>query len=264
MAETKPWSLLDAVQAPARQNAVLEVAEHRPWPLLESPWMMGQTWEDLLFAHWRAPADAVRALLPQGLELDLFDGEAWITVKPFRLTGLRARGVPPLPFVSSFLELNTRTCVTAHGKPGIWFFSLDASSELAVLAARYGYKLPFYRAEIRAEWRDGWTSYEARRRDPRGAPASFRARYRPIGDPVEADPGSLAHFLTERYCLYTVDSDGRLLRAEIHHPPWQLQPAEAQIEENTMPPREIELVDDEPLLQFSARQDAVIWPLDDA
>lgn len=264
MAGTKSWSLLDAVQAPSRQNETLEVTEHRPWPVPERSWLMGQTWEDLLFAHWRVDAEALRAVLPPGLGLDLYEGEAWLGVTPFRLTGLRARGTPPLPFISSFLELNTRTYVTASGKPGIWFFSLDASSELAVLGARHGYHLPYYRAEIRADWRDGWISYESRRRDTRGAPAAFRARYRPIGDPLDADPRSLAHFLTERYCLYTDDSEGRLQRGEIHHPPWELQPAEAELAENTMPPRDVVLVDNEPLLHFSGRQDVVIWPLHDA
>jgi uncharacterized protein YqjF (DUF2071 family) len=257
-------SFLDDVQAAARQGGTLASVGHRPWALPEGSWLMGQTWDDLLFAHWRAPADAVRALLPSGLELDLYDGEAWIGVTPFRLTGLRARGLPPLPFVSSFLELNTRTYVTAGGKAGIWFFSLDASSELAVLAARYGYRLPYYRADIRAERRGGWISYEARRRDRRGAPAAFRARYRPTGEAVEPRPHTLDYFLTERYCLYAVDSHGRLLRAEIHHPPWSLQQAEAEIEENTMPPRDLELVDDDPVLHFSARQDVVIWPPRDA
>ena len=224
---------------------------------------MGQTWDDLLFAHWRVDGEGLRALLPPGLKLDLFEEEAWIGVTPFRLSGLRARGLPPLPFLSSFLELNTRTYVTAGGKPGIWFFSLDAGSELAVEAARRGYKLPYYRAELRAEWRDAWLSYESWRRDSRGAPAAFRARYRPTGDKIDPDPRSLAHFLTERYCLYAVD-EGRLKRAEIHHPPWPLRPAEGAIEENTMPPAGVELVDAEPLLHLSARQDVLIWPLADA
>jgi uncharacterized protein len=264
MVEQKPRSLLDAVQTPARQNAALEATEHRPWPTPERTWLMGQTWEDLLFAHWRAPSDSLQARLPSGLELDLYEGDAWIGVTPFRLTGLRPRGLPPLPWASSFLELNTRTYVTAGGKAGIWFFSLDASSQLAVLAARHGYHLPYYNAEIHAGWHDGWISYEAQRRDERGAPAAFRARYRPIGDPLAADPRSLAYFLTERYCLYTVDDDGRLLRSEIHHPLWELRAAEAELAENTMPPGDIELADDEPLLHFSARQDVVIWPLTDA
>jgi uncharacterized protein YqjF (DUF2071 family) len=251
------------LEAPARQSATLEVIDHRPWRLPEGSWVMGQTWEDLLFAHWRVEGEGLRALLPPGLELDLFEEEAWIGVTPFRVSGLRARGLPPLPFLSSFLELNTRTYVTAGGKPGIWFFSLDAGSELAVEAARRGYKLPYYRAEMRAEWREAWLSYESRRRDSRGEPAAFRARYRPTGNDIDPDPGSLAHFLTERYCLYAVD-EGRLKRAEIHHPPWPLRPAEGAIEKNTMPPAGVELVDAEPLLHFSARQDVLIWPLADA
>ena len=254
---------MDAFNAPARQSASLEETDHRPWPLPERSWVMGQTWEDLLFAHWRTPADELRALLPAGLELDLFEGEAWIGVTPFAVSGVRTRGLPPLPFVSSFLELNTRTYVTAGGKPGIWFLSLDASSELAVEAARHGYKLPYYRADMRAEWRDGWLSYESRRRDPRAAPAALAARYRPIGDELDSDPRSLAHFLTERYCLYAA-AEGRLKRAEIHHAPWPLQPAAAEIGENTMPPTGVGLVDDDPLLHFAARQDVVIWPLEDA
>ena len=264
MAETKPWKVLDAVRAAARQGETLESVEHRPWPPPNGPWLLGLTLEDLLLAHWRASADAIRALLPDGLELDLYEGEAWLGVVPFQVAGLRLRGLPPLPFASSFLGLNTRTFVTAHGRPGIWFFSLDASNELAVLAARYGFRLPYYRAEARAERRDSWISFEARRRDSRGAPASFRARYRPTGRALAPDASSLAYFLSERYCLYTVAADGRLLSAEIHHPPWALQGAEAEIGENTMPPVGVELADDQPVLHFSARQDVVMWLTDDA
>lgn len=224
---------------------------------------MAQTWQDLLFAHWRAPADALRPLLPAGLELDLYEDDAWLAITPFRVTGLRARGLPPPPFISSFLELNVRTYVTDGEKPGIWFFSLDASSELAVLAARYGYKLPYYRAEMRAEWSGGEVAYGCRRRDSKGGPAAFHARYRPNGEVLDPDPRSLAHFLTERYCLYTVD-DGRLKRGEIHHPPWPLQPASAEIDENSMRPPGVQPADEDPLLHFSARQDVLIWPLDDA
>jgi uncharacterized protein YqjF (DUF2071 family) len=263
MESTKSEWLADALNAPARQSSSLEETAHRPWPVPESSWVMGQTWDDLLFAHWRAAPESLRVLLPAGLELDLFEGEAWLAVTPFRVTGLRPRGLPPVPFVSSFLELNTRTYVTTGGKPGIWFFSLDASSELAVEGARRGYKLPYFRAEMRTERRDGWLGYECRRRDPQGEPASFRGRYRPSGDVIDPDPRSLAHFLTERYCAYTTD-EGRLKRIEIHHRPWPLQPAEAEIEESTMPPSGVQLLDDDPLLHFSARQDVVIWSLVDA
>ena len=253
---------MDALAAPSRQSSSLEETAHRPWPLPDRSWVMGQTWDDLLFAHWRASPDSLRALLPPGLELDLFEGEAWLAVTPFVVSGLRLRGLPPLPVVSSFLELNTRTYVTAGGKPGIWFFSLDASSQVAVEGARRGYKLPYFRADMRAESRGEWLWYESRRRDSRGPSAALTARYRPIGEPLDADPRSLAHFLTERYCLYAVD-EGRLQRAEIHHRPWPLRPAAAVIEENTMPPPGVELLDEEPLLHLSARQDVVIWPLED-
>jgi uncharacterized protein len=263
MEGTRTWSLTKLFEAPARQNSSLEVTQHRPWPVPQRSWVMGQTWNDLLFAHWRAPADSLRSLLPPGLELDLYEGEAWIGITPFAVDALRARGLPPLPLLSSFLELNTRTYVTAGGKPGIWFFSLDASSRLAVEAARRGYKLPYYRADIRAVWGGGRLEYDSRRRDTRGEPAAFSARYRAIGDALDPDPRSLAHFLTERYCLYT-EEEGRLKRAEIHHRPWALQPAEADIGKNSMPPKGVKLVDDAPLLHFSARQDVVIWPLQNA
>jgi uncharacterized protein YqjF (DUF2071 family) len=253
----------EAFAAPARQSSSLEETAHRPWPLPEQSWVMGQTWDDLLFAHWRVDADAVRALIPAGLELDLYEDEAWLGVTPFVVTGLRARGLPPFPFVSSFPELNTRTYVTLDGKPGIWFFSLDAASDLAVEGARRGYKLPYFGARMSAVWRDGRVAYESRRRDPRGPAASFRGQYRPDGAAFQAEDGTLEHFLTERYCLYALDDD-ELKRAEIHHRPWPLQPAEASIEENTMPPPGVELADDEPLLHYSARQDVVIWPLEDA
>jgi uncharacterized protein len=255
------FDLVDFVQAPARQRATLEVTDHRPWALPEGRWMIGQTWDDLLFAHWRVPAEALRTLLPGAVELDLFEGQAWIGVVPFRVSGTRLRGLPPAPVVSSFLELNARTYVTDGGKPGVWFFSLDASSDPAFVVGRFVYKLRYYRARMHAQWTEGWLSYEATRRD--AGPAAFKGRYRPIGDPIAADPHSLAHFLTERYCLYT-GSEGRLLRAEIHHPPWRLQPAEAEIDANTYPPAGIELLDDEPLLHFSARQDFLVWPLADA
>jgi uncharacterized protein len=263
MERGKGLTLVDALAAPARQAQSLEATDHRAWPLPDGPWLMGQTWEDLLFAHWRAPAEAIRGQLPSGLELDLYEGEAWVGVTPFRMGGLRVHGLPPVPFVSSFFELNTRTYVTAEGRPGIWFFSLDASSMLAVEGARRVYKLPYFGADITAERLDGWVRYESRRHDSRGEPATFRARYRPSGAASEAEPGSLEHFLTERYCLYTTDQ-GRLKRAEIHHEPWPLQPAEAEIGENTMPPSGISLADEKPLLHFAARLDIVVWPLTDA
>ena len=222
---------------------------------------MGQTWEDLLFAHWSMPEAVLRPHVPDMLDVATFDGDAWVGITPFRVSGLRLRGMLPLPLASSFLELNVRTYVTAHERPGIWFFSLDASSAWAVEAARRMYKLPYFHAQMSVDRRGGWIDYSSSRRDHAQRPFVFTARYRPAGAVFHAESGTLEHFLTERYCLYALDR-GRLARAEIHHPPWPLARAEAEIELNTMPPDGLELPDAEPLLHFSARQDVLIWPLE--
>ncbi len=245
------------LDAPLRQAGSLERLEHRPWPLPQGPWTMGQTWEDLLFAHWRVPADALEPQLPEGLELETFDGSAWLGVTPFRISGLRLRGMLPLPGISSFLELNVRTYVRAQDKPGIWFLSLDASSALAVEAARRLYRLPYFHARMSAARRGEWIEFECARADEPGR--AFSGRYRPVGEVREPRPGSLEAFLCERYCLYVVDGRGRLSRAEIHHTPWPLQDAEVELELNTMAP--LELPAEAPLSHFSRRQDVVIWPL---
>jgi uncharacterized protein YqjF (DUF2071 family) len=242
----------------ARQSASLRVRDHRPWPLPTRVWLMGQTWERLLFAHWRLPHERVQSLVP-AMPVDAFDGSAWIGVTPFVLTGLRLAGTPPPPLVSTFPEVNVRTYVTIDGKSGIYFFSLDAASSLAVAAARRFYRLPYFRARMRIGDDDGWVRYESRRLS--GPPAELRCRYRAAGTVRRARPGTMEHFLTERYCLYTLGPEGGIHRAEIHHPPWPLQRAEADFELNTMAPAGLALPPEEPVLHFAARQDVVIWPL---
>ena len=244
---------MEFLETPQRQARVVETTGHRPWPLPDGPWTHAQTWEELAFLHWRVDAEAVRALLPPGLELDVHDGAAWLGLTPFRVTGFRVRGLPPLPLVSTFPELNVRTYVTRDGKPGIWFFSLDAGSQLAVEAARRLYRLPYRHARMSIGRRGGFVHLESARGD-----AVLSARYRGAGDPFTAEAGSLEAFLTERYCLYAAE-DGALYRAEIHHPPWPLQRGEAAVELNTMAPPGVELPDEEPLVHFAARQDVVVW-----
>jgi uncharacterized protein YqjF (DUF2071 family) len=219
---------------------------------------MAQTWDDLLFAHWPVDARELEAHLPAGLELDRHDGVAYLGITPFRLTGLRLRGTVPLPRISSFLELNVRTYVTAGGKPGIWFFSLDASSRLAVEGARRVYRLPYFHAAMRSARRGARIDYRCARRDA-SRPHVFEGAYEPVGEPQPAPPGSLEAFLVERYCMYSADKRGRLYRAQIHHPPWPLQGAGAEVDLNTMPPDGISLVGDPSLLHFSGRQDVLVW-----
>jgi uncharacterized protein YqjF (DUF2071 family) len=251
--------LHDYLSTPARQAAVVEESAHRPWPLPERGWVQAQSWERLLFAHWRLPSEALRPHVPSALPLDTFDGVAWLGVTPFRIGGLRVRGLLPLPVVSSFLEVNVRTYVTLEDKPGIFFFSLDAESALAVQAARWAYKLPYFLAAMNAHSDDGRIEYASRRTDQQGHRAVLHASYGPVGPPAPPALGSLEYFLTERYCLYTLH-EGDVHWAEIHHPPWPLQPAEAEIEENTMPPPGIGL-SGKPVCHYSERQDVVIWAL---
>ena len=234
---------------------------HRPWPLPSGPWIMAQRWTDLLFAHWPVDPQALRAIVPASLPLDLFENRAWISIAAFFLSHLRARWLPALPLISEFPELNVRTYVTLGGKPGVYFFSLDAGSALAVAAARTTYFLPYFRASmnIRAA-ADGTLQYNSRRTDSRGRPAELIARYRPTGPISRAKPGSLDHWLTERYCLYAIDHAARVRRADIHHHQWPLQPADAEISLNTMASAAgIELPNVAPRLSFSSRLDVVVW-----
>jgi uncharacterized protein YqjF (DUF2071 family) len=218
---------------------------------------MRQRWHDLLFAHWRAPVGVLRPLVPRALPLDLFEGEAWIAVTPFRMTGVRLRGLPALPGVSRFPELNVRTYVTLEGKPGVYFFSLDAGSRLAVSAARQFFRLPYHRAHMSAEPFAEGISYRSERDGP--PPAGFEGWYAPVSPPLRSTPGTLEHFLTERYCLYTVARDGGVHRVEIDHDPWPLQRARADIRRTTMAESAGISVDGDPLLHFAKVLDVRVW-----
>jgi len=217
---------------------------------------MAQVWHDLLFAHWELPAEALRPLLPAPLELDLFEGRAYLGVVPFRMSGVRLRGTPSLPWLSAFPELNVRTYVTLDGRPGVWFLSLDAGNPLAVAIARAWFRLPYYRARMSCEGAGGAVRYASVRTHRGEPPAGLACTYAPRGPAFRAREGTLEHFLTERYWLYAPG----LLRAEIQHPPWELQEATAAFGANTMARAHgLELPDADPLLHFARRQDMVTW-----
>ncbi len=222
------------------------------------PWLMTQTWHDLLFAHWPVPADTLRPKIPAALALDLFDRDAWLGIVPFRMTNVAPRGVPSLPWISKFPELNVRTYVRVDDKPGVYFFSLDAGNPLAVQAARLLLNLPYFSAAMNVERDAGEIRYTSRRtQDSR---VRLTASYRPVGAPFAPRPGTLEHFLTERYCLYAVNHLKRPYRLDIHHPPWPLQQAEATIVNNTMADAAgITLPPVAPLLHVARRQDMVAW-----
>ncbi len=238
---------------------LLDRTAHRPWPLPRGPWVMAQSWHDLLFAHWRIDAAALRPLIPAALQIDTFDSSAWIAVVPFRMSGVRLRLTPNVPGLSAFPELNVRTYVTLDGKPGVWFFSLDAANAIAVAVARRWFHLPYFRARMSCDASGESNHYHSERTHRGAAPAVLRGSYRPIGLTFEALPGTIEHFLTERYCLYAANCCG-ILRGEIHHPPWQLQVADAEFLRNTMiDAAGLAFPAGKPLLHFARRQDVVVW-----
>jgi uncharacterized protein YqjF (DUF2071 family) len=239
-------------------HQLLHQTSHRTMALPSGLWVMKQTWHDLLFAHWAISPGVIRPLVPAELELDIFDEQAYVAVVPFWMSGIRARWAPPLPGLSSFLELNVRTYVQYKGVPGVYFWSLDAANLPAVWSARVAYGLPYFHAAMSIKSLGENFEYSSRRlEDP--LPAEFRGCYRPIAPPRRREKGSVEHFLTERYCLYTVRG-GRVSRASIHHLPWPLQNAEAEIEINTMArPAGIELPQAKPLLHFAREMEVLVW-----
>jgi uncharacterized protein len=221
-----------------------------------TPWRWQQVWHDLLFMHWPVPVDVLRPLVPSQLTIDERGGSAWLSLVPFHMSGVTLRGVPALPWLSAFAEMNLRTYVTAGEKPGVWFLRMDAARALAVWTARLGLGLPYVWSTMRVEPDGERIQYRSE-----CGHAVFEARYGPAGAPEAPAPGSLEAFLTERYCLYTVVAN-RLARMEIQHPPWPLQPADATVGTNTIPgslglPGPI----GQAFLQFSRRQDVVGWGL---
>jgi uncharacterized protein YqjF (DUF2071 family) len=239
-------------------HPLLEVVARRPWPLPANPWIMQQTWHDLLFAHWPIPAATMRPVVPTQLTLDTFDGQCWVGVVPFHMSGIRRRGVPELPGLSRFPELNVRTYVSYGEKPGVYFFSLDAANLPAVWAARAFYHLPYFHAAMATQECEGVVHYSSRRYR---TSAELRAAYHPVGEIDLASKGSIEHWLTERYCLYT-EHRGQLYRGEIHHQPWPLQNAEAKFEINTMAEAaHLPLPKTNPHLVFARKLEVLIWPL---
>lgn len=241
---------------------ILRATDHREYPLSTGPWVMTQTWHELLFAHYPISPATLRPLIPSILEIDTYEGEAWVGIVPFRMSNVRPRGIPAVRGLSAFPELNVRTYVKHREQSGVFFFSLDAGNPIAVAIARSIFHLPYFNAQMSCK-RVGDTIHYASHRTHRGAPhANYIATYHPIAPITYATRGSLAHWFTERYSLYTVVQAKRLYRGEIHHVQWPLQDAELEITKDTMAHSHgITLPETAPLLHYSQRQDVLIWPL---
>ena len=225
------------------------------WPI------MRQHWGKLLFMHWPLPADLIRPLIPGRLTVDTFDGSAWIGVVPFTMWGVRPTFAPPVPGLSAFHELNVRTYVHLDGVPGVWFFSLDAESAVAVWGARAFFHLPYFTARMGLKQQERTVLYSSRRTHEGAAPAEFDATWI-IKDHLPAsEPGSLPFFLTERYCLYAAQGE-RLYRCRIFHPTWPLQEAQLSSLTSTMiESHGLPTPGGDPLLHYAEALRVDIWML---
>ncbi len=211
-------------------------AEEQP----EAPVFLFQDWHNLLFLHWEVPPQVLQPLVAPELTIDTFEGNAYVGLVPFTLSGVRPVLTPPLPWISSFHEINVRTYVRLRGRdPGVWFFSLDASSAIAVAAARAAYHLPYFHATMELHVSDDnppLIDFQSRRNGTHGAgPANAHIRYAPMDGIVkQASPGTIEHFLIERYIVYTIDEEHRLCRARLQHQPYPIQRADVLECEETM------------------------------
>jgi len=227
---------------------------------------MTQRWNDLLFAHWPIPVPAMETLLPEWLQADSYQGSAWLGAVPFWLDRIKIRGVPSIPGLRSFPDLNLRTYVRDRitGSPGFYCFSVDSSNLLAVAAAHAVYHLPYRLAEMRLEPRsEREFAVYSRRRFSR-PDVIFKARYRGLGPThrtAEIHPGSFEYFFSERPCVFSTNRTGQPIRANLHHVPWPLEEAEADIERNDLATAVgIRLPDQNPILHYSRRLAVYVWP----
>jgi uncharacterized protein YqjF (DUF2071 family) len=232
----------------------------RPRDGLRRPWVLRMRWLDLLFAHWPVDPAAIRAVVPAPLQLDTFEGRAYLGIVPFRMEDVGPRGLPAPPVLGAFPELNVRTYVRHRGRGGVWFLSLDAASRLTVEGARAFFHLPYFLAEMSAVEDGDAIEYRSRRIVTRGRPAELAVRYRPTGPVEPAAPGSFESWLTDRMRLFAVDGAGRIVRTEIAHAAWPLQPAEAEFRTESMAAaRGLALPSVSPHLLFSRRLDVRSW-----
>jgi uncharacterized protein len=234
--------------------------DHRPWPLPAGVWGIAQNWMDLAFIHYAVEAEVLRRMLPRGVELELFGGNAWVGVVPFEMVGVTHRWVYGVASMPRFPEVNVRTYVTDGKRPGVWFLSLDADSAAAVMVGRRRYGLPYHSARMAMTRKEGWIGFASHRRS---GPGELEARYRPVGPVFYPKPGTFEHWAMERYCLYNLDPAGGLVRVQIHHKAWPVQEGRLEMSRCTL----LEAVglgtpSEGPVCHFSSGVEAVTYGIE--
>ncbi|MFI5391701.1 MAG: YqjF family protein [Bacteriovoracales bacterium] len=234
----------------------LTKTDHRPWPLPPENWGWKQSWNDVLFVHYPCPKEKLSPLIPKPLDLQEFEGKSWLGIVPLRMDRVTMRPFPPIFGISNFSELNVRVYVEFQGKPGIYFLSLDTTSSLAVWIGKHLFHLPYKNAEIEIKKENEQIFFHSKRMEGEDH-REFSVSYTPTPEIFESKPGTLEYFFTERYCLYTRTAKS-LFRGNVHHVPWPLQKAQAQIFSNTIFPVQF----GEPHILYSKGVDVLLWNLE--
>ncbi|MFO1398315.1 MAG: DUF2071 domain-containing protein [Burkholderiales bacterium] len=221
--------------------------------------VLHQRWSRLLFLHWRVPPQALRAIVPRALDLDLWEGEAWVGVAVFAVSRMRPSLLPPVPVLSRGYEINVRTYVRRNGDPGLWFFSLDIDNPLAVWGARLAYRLPYFHARMHWRAEDARTTIESERTDARATKARFAAAWETGAPRPSPVPATREHFLLHRFTLFA--GDDASLRAQIRHRPWPLRTVEVtRLESTLLAAQGLTPLDEAPLAHAQGQPfDVAIW-----
>lgn len=224
---------------------------------------MTQTWEHLLFAHWSVPVETIRSMVPSGLEIDTYDGRAWISIIPFLMSGVRIRRLPTVPFTSTFPEINVRTYVRANRKTGVYFLSLDASNPVVTAIARRWYRLMYFQANMSLQAKGDAIEFRSQRLQARPSAYRFFSRYQPLSEPFYAKKGTIEHWLTERYTLFCQCAKStQIYFANVYHEPWKLQPVSVTITDNTMTQdMPIQLQENPEIVLYARGVQSIIWPI---
>jgi len=233
---------------------------HRPFPIPSQKWIMRQSWRNVLFLHWPVPVEKLRPLIPSSLQIDTFNGSAWLGIILFVLEGIFPLGISSVSLTPKFPETNVRTYVKYKDKPGIYFISIDVENWASLNIAKRWYRLPYNSAQIFFR-KDGQTCYfQSIRKGNENPSISLKGKYGPISDVYYAKKGTLDHWLTERYCLYSSNNGVNIFCGEIHHQPWPLQKAEIDLVRNTLfNPFNFELSKVKPIAHFSTGVDSLMW-----
>lgn len=246
-----------------REAKIQEIIAKSSQPKPAGEWIMHQTWENLLFMHWPVDKRVLRTLVPADLELDLYNGQAYLTMIPMHMVDIHLRYLPPFPSTGHFPEINLRTYVRYKGKPGIYFLSIDAGTQLGSWIARHTFFLPYVHSEMTFKEIDTGFALASDRPESDGFKAArFSGTYHPVGDPAQPKEGSLDHFLVERYNMFAMGNDNQLFCGEVRHSAWNIQPAKADIDLNTVPQAAgITIPEVQPILLFAFRTDVTCWPM---